>query len=123
MKETVQCLVHVIEVALDHVKPATQGNGVLVRVSGLLPLSVGDPMDTTDHCVPTNGRVMQVGQVEGAVEVTYQGEGMTSLQVSLLGEHLVHGQHDSRVGRADEAVLQRGGCEHCVKILDQGENL
>ena len=80
-------------------------------------------MDTTDHHVPASGRIAQVGQVEVTVEVTYQGEGTTSLQVGLLSEYLVGGPHNSGVRGTNEAVLRRGGCKHHVKILDQGEYL
>ena len=118
----VQRLVHVVQVALDHVKLATHGNCVLVRVGGLLSLSIGDRMDTADHHVPANGRIVQVGQGEGTVKVMHWGEGTTSLQVGLLSEHLVDGPCDGGVGRPDEAVLRRGGRKHCVEILDQGEN-
>ena len=61
--------------------------------------------------------------MEGTIKVAHQGEGTTSLRVGLLGEHLVDGPHDGRIGRADEAVLQRGGREYHVKVLDQGKNL
>ena len=117
LKETVQHLVHIVEVALDDVKPATQCNGILVQVGGLLMLSIGDCMDATDHHVPANGRIAQVGQVEGAVKVMHQGEGTTSVQVGLLSEHLVDGPPNGGVRQADKAMLQRGGCEHCIQVL------
>ena len=92
----------------------TQNNGVLVRVGGLLPLSVGDTVDMTDHHVPTNGGITQVGQVEGTIKVVHRGEGTTSIRVSLFCEYLVDGPCDSRVRGTDEAMLRRGGGKHRV---------
>ena len=109
LKETVQHLVHIVKVALDNIKPAMQRSGILVQVNGLLALSIGNCMDATDHHVPADGGIVQVGQVEGAVEVVHQGEGMTSVQVGLLGKHLIDGPCNGRVRSADKAMLQRGG--------------
>ena len=100
-----------------------QSNGVLVRVGSLLPLSVGDSVDTTHHRVPTNGGIAQVGQVEGTINVAHRGEGTTSIRVGLFCKYLVDGPCDGGVRGPDEAMLRRGGGEHRVEILDQGEHL